>query len=325
MYIKDIHIDPPVVLAPMAGITNYPYRILAKEQGCGLVCAEMVSDKGLLYGNERTKRMLYVHPKERPLSMQLFGSDVNSFVEAARIVDDESDADIIDINMGCPVPKVTKPGGGCALMRDTEKAEEIIKAVVKAVKKPVTVKMRKGWDENNINVIELAKIAEASGASAITVHGRTRIQMYSGQADWDIIKDVVNNVSIPVIGNGDVTGPIEAKKLFEHTGCHGIMIGRAAQGNPWIFSSIKKYLEEGVLLAEPTAEQKVDTCLRHLDLLMEFKDEHIAVQEMRKHAAWYLKGLPKVANVRNDIMLANTRSELEKILRNFIFGIKTAK
>lgn len=321
LQIKNISIDPPVVLAPMAGITNYPFRILAKENGCGLVCAEMVSDKGLLYGNERTARMLFVDPKERPLSMQLFGSEVESLVNAAKLVE-ESDADIIDINMGCPVPKITKPGGGCALMRDLEKAGAIIEAVVKAVNKPVTVKMRKGWDDQSINVIELAKIAEQAGASAITVHGRTRVQMYSGKADWDIIKEVVKSVSLPVIGNGDVTGPREAKQLLEHTGCHGVMVGRGAQGNPWIFNQIRQYLKDGTLIDGPTPKERIQTCMRHLDLLLELKDERVAVQEMRKHAAWYLKGLPKAALIRNGIMQANTRSELETILLDFIDTFK---
>lgn len=317
MKIGHIQIDPPVVLAPMAGITNYPSRILAKEQGCGLVCAEMVSDKGLVYGNTRTSRMLYVAPEERPLSMQLFGSDVESMVAAAKLVE-QSDADIIDINMGCPVPKVTKPGGGCALMRDLDKAEAIISAVVQTVTKPVTVKMRKGWDEDHVNVLELAKIAENSGASAITVHGRTRVQMYSGEADWNIIKRVVDSVSIPVIGNGDVTGPLEAKELFETTGCAGIMIGRAAQGNPWIFGQVKAFLSTGDLIVAPTAEEKIAMCIRHLDMLLEFKDEKFAVQEMRKHAAWYLKGMTGAALVRNDIMRTNTRDEMTDVLLRFL-------
>jgi nifR3 family TIM-barrel protein len=317
MKIGNVQIAPPVVLAPMAGITNYPFRILAKENGCGLVCAEMVSDKGLIYGNERTARMLYVDSKERPLSMQLFGSDVESMVAAAKLVN-KSNADIIDINMGCPVPKVTKPGGGCALMRDLNKAEAIINAVVQTVDKPVTVKMRKGWDEQEVNVIELARIAEQAGASAVTVHGRTRMQMYSGQADWDIIKDVVKAVTIPVIGNGDVNSAKEAKRMLEHTGCDGVMVGRAAQGNPWIFRQIQMYLEHGELIDLPTAQEKVETCIKHLDMLLEIKDERVAVQEMRKHAAWYLKGLPKAGLVRNEIMRAETKVELETILKTYL-------
>ncbi|OEH84378.1 tRNA dihydrouridine synthase DusB [Desulfuribacillus stibiiarsenatis] len=316
MNIREVTIESPIVLAPMAGITNYAFRILAKENGCGLVCAEMVSDKGLLFGNERTSRMLFVDPQERPLSMQLFGSDVESLVQAAKIVDD-SDADIIDINMGCPVPKVTKPGGGAALMKDLKKAKAIIESVVKAVSKPVTVKMRKGWDDDQVNVIELASIAEEAGASAITVHGRTRAQMYSGKADWDIIREVVKTVKIPVIGNGDVTGPESAKALFDYTGCQAIMIGRAAQGNPWIFKRIRHYLENGEILDEPTVMERINTCLRHLELLMEVKEERVAVQEMRKHAAWYLKGLNKAAFVRNEIMKANTKDELKGLLHAF--------
>ncbi len=320
MRIGNIAIEPPVVLAPMAGITNYAFRTLVKEQGCGLVCAEMVSDKGLLYGNERTSRMLYVDQQEHPLSMQLFGSDVESLVEAAKMVD-QSGADIIDINMGCPVPKVTKPGGGSALMRDIKKAEQIISAVVRAVSKPVTVKMRKGWNDHEINAVELAKVAESSGVSAVTVHGRTREQMYSGRADWNIIKQVVQSVQIPVIGNGDITSALDAAEMLNYTGCQAVMVGRAAQGNPWIFRQIARYLTNGILIPDPSPEERVEMCMRHLDLLMLDKDERVAVHEMRKHAAWYLKGLPRVAHVRNRIMQMNTRDELVGALNEFIADI----
>lgn len=316
MRIGNIEIEPNLVLAPMAGITNYAYRILAKEMGAGLVCAEMVSDKGLIYGNETTTRMLYVGAEERPLSMQLFGSDVDSMVAATELVN-ESDADIIDINMGCPAPKIVKPGGGAALMRDLDKAEAIIQAVVKRATKPVTVKMRKGWDNRSVNAVELAKRAEAAGASAVTVHGRTRDEMYSGVADWDIIAQVVAAVDIPVIGNGDVTDGPSAQRMFDVTGCRAAMIGRAAQGNPWIFRQIQAYLQDQTILPPPTVRERIDLCIRQLDILLEFKPEHVAVPEMRKHAAWYFKGLPQVALVRNQIMTTKTREDLVEVLEGY--------
>lgn len=316
MRIGNIEIEPNLVLAPMAGITNYAYRILAKEMGAGLVCAEMVSDKGLIYGNETTARMLYVGAEERPLSMQLFGSDVESMVAATELVN-ESDADIIDINMGCPAPKIVKPGGGAALMRDLDKAEAIIQAVVKRATKPVTVKMRKGWDNRSVNAVELAKRAEAAGASAVTVHGRTRDEMYSGVADWDIIAQVVAAVDIPVIGNGDVTDGPSAQRMFDVTGCRAAMIGRAAQGNPWIFRQIQAYLQDQTILPPPTVRERIDLCIRQLDILLEFKPEHVAVPEMRKHAAWYFKGLPQVALVRNQIMTTKTREDLVEVLEGY--------
>lgn len=317
MNIKDVNIPNSVFLAPMAGVTDLPFRLLCKEMGCGLVYTEMISAKGLLYDNENTKLLLAVDQKEHPVAVQLFGSDSKILAEMARKVED-SDIDIIDINMGCPAPKITRNGEGSALMKNPKQIGEIVKAVSSAVKKPVTIKIRKGFDENNITAIEAAKIAEENGAAAIAVHGRTREQFYSGKADWDIIREVKEAVSIPVIGNGDVFKPQDAKKLFDETNCDAIMVGRGAQGNPWIFKRILHYLDTSEILEEPTPKEKIDMALRHAKLLIEFKGEYIGIREMRKHVSWYTKGLLKAGVLRNRINEAENYNEMEHLLKQYL-------
>lgn len=316
MQIGRVKLDNPVILAPMAGVTDFAFRQLVKEFDCGLVCAEMVSSKGLIYHNDRTVEMLTIHPEERPISIQIFGCEPEIMAQAALIVE-EKGADIIDINMGCPVPKVVKNQEGSALMKNLQLAGAIVEAVVKAVNTPITVKMRKGWNENQVNAVELAKIVEAAGAAAVAVHGRTREQYYSGQADWEIIKKVKASLSIPVIGSGDVTSPEEAKKMLEETGCDGVMIGRGALGNPWVFKRTVHYLETGELLPLPTVRERVQVALRHLDLLIQAKGEYIGTREMRKHAAWYTKGLPESAQLRRLINTTNTKEELVAVLKEY--------
>ena len=316
MQIGKVKLDNPVVLAPMAGVTDFAFRQLVKEFACGLVCAEMVSSKGLIYNNDRTVEMLNIHPEERPISIQIFGCEPEIMAQAARIVE-EKGADIVDINMGCPVPKVVKNQEGSALMKNPQLAREIVQAVVGAVNVPVTVKMRKGWAANQVNAVELAKIVEEAGAAAVAVHGRTREQYYSGQADWGIIKKVKESISIPVIGSGDVTSPEEAKRMLEETSCDGVMIGRGALGNPRVFSRTVHYLETGELLPLPTAKERIKVALRHLELLVQSKGEYIGTREMRKHAAWYTKGLPESAQLRRIINTANTKEELAVILKEY--------
>lgn len=291
--IGNVKIKNQVVLAPMAGISNSSFRRIVKEMGCGLVVAEMVSDKAICYGSKKTIDMLYMTDFERPISQQIFGSDKNSFVEAAKYIEKNMKPDIIDINMGCPVPKVAVSAmAGSALLKNPDKVYEIVKAVVNSVKVPVTVKIRSGWDSNSINAVEIAKICEKAGASAITVHGRTRAQGYSGKADWNIIKKVKENVNIPVIGNGDIKSPEDAKKMLDETNCDAIMIGRAALGNPWIIKRTIHYLETGELLPEPTKNDKLKMIKKHLKYLLEIKPEKVALLEMRTEASYYLKGLP---------------------------------
>ncbi|MCF6094672.1 tRNA dihydrouridine synthase DusB [Microaerobacter geothermalis] len=318
MKIGDIVLNNNVVLAPMAGVCNPAFRLIAKEFGTGLVCAEMVSDKAILHGNERTIRMLYVDEREKPLSLQIFGGDKDSLVEAAKIVDTETNADIIDINMGCPVPKITKCDAGAKWLLDPRKIEEMVSAVVKVVHKPVTVKMRMGWDNQHIFAVENARAVERAGGQAVTIHGRTREQMYSGKANWDIIKEVKEAVSIPVIGNGDVFSPEDAKRLIDHTGCDGVMIGRAALGNPWMLYRTVHYLTKGELLPEPTAKEKINIALLHMDRLIKIKGEKMAVLEMRKHAAWYIKGLKGAAQVREKVNEQTTREGMARILLDFV-------
>ncbi|NLK22173.1 MAG: tRNA dihydrouridine synthase DusB [Epulopiscium sp.] len=319
MKIKNIIIQNPVFLAPMAGVTDLPFRLLCKEMGCGLVYTEMISAKGLLYNNENTKLLLAVDKKEHPVAVQLFGSDPNILAEMAKKVE-ESDVDIIDINMGCPAPKITKNDEGSALMKNPKEIGKIVKAVSMAVKKPVTIKIRKGFDENTITAIEVAKIAEENGASAIAVHGRTREQYYSGKADWDIIRQVKNTVTIPVIGNGDVFEPKDAKRLMDETQCDAVMIGRGAQGNPWIFKRISHYFKTGEILKEPTPEEKISMALRHGKMLIDFKGEFIGIREMRKHVSWYTKGLIKAGVLRNKINEVESYMELEKLLKEYIIS-----
>ncbi|MBA2873033.1 nifR3 family TIM-barrel protein [Anoxybacillus calidus] len=315
--IGDIEMKNPVVLAPMAGVCNSAFRLTVKEFGAGLVCAEMVSDKAILFNNQKTMGMLYIDEREKPLSLQIFGGEIETLVEAAKFVDKNTNADIIDINMGCPVPKITKCDAGAKWLLDPNKIYDVVAAVVDAVEKPVTVKMRIGWDENHIYAVENAQAVERAGGKAVAVHGRTRAQMYEGKADWNIIKQVKEAVSIPVIGNGDVQTPQDAKRMLEETGVDGVMIGRAALGNPWMIYRTVRYLETGELIPEPSVREKIDVCILHLDRLIALKNEHIAVKEMRKHAAWYLKGIRGNAKIRNAINECNTREELVSLLTNF--------
>lgn len=320
--IGDIELKNRVVLAPMAGVCNSAFRLTVKEFGAGLVCAEMVSDKAILYNNARTMGMLYIDEREKPLSLQIFGGKKETLVEAARFVDKNTTADIIDINMGCPVPKITKCDAGAKWLLDPNKIYDMVSAVVDVVEKPVTVKMRMGWDEDHIYAVENAQAVERAGGKAIALHGRTRVQMYEGTANWDIIKEVKQSVSIPVIGNGDVNTPQDAKRMLDETGVDGVMIGRAALGNPWMIYRTVKYLETGELMGEPGVREKMEVCKLHLDRLIALKNENIAVREMRKHAAWYLKGIRGNAKVRNDVNLMNTREEFVTLLDEFVLEIE---
>lgn len=317
MKIGTVEVSNNVFLAPMAGVTDLPFRLLCKEMGCGLVYSEMVSAKGILYDNKNTTELLTVEASERPTAIQLFGSDPKILGEMGKKIE-AYPFDIIDVNMGCPAPKIVKNGEGSALTKDPFRVGEIVKALVEGQKKPVTIKFRKGFDDNHINAPEIAKIAEANGAAAVAVHGRTREQYYSGKADWDIIRQVKEAVSIPVIGNGDVFSPEDAKSLFEHTGCDAIMVGRGAQGNPWIFKRILHYLETGELLPEPTATQRVEKALRHAQMLIEYKGDYIGIREMRKHMAWYMKGLPGVAELRGKLNYTVSFKEMEDLLQNYL-------
>lgn len=308
MKIGSVNTQNNVFLAPMAGITDKVFRILCKEMGCGLVYSEMVSAKGIFHNSTNTKKLLEVDEAEKPTAVQLFGSDPEIMGQMAQRLNEYKDIAMLDINMGCPAPKIVKNGEGSALMLKPRLAGQVINAVVRASKVPVTVKLRKGFNDDNINVVEMAKIAEENGVGAVTVHGRTREQYYSGKADWDIIKQVKQSVSIPVIGNGDIFSPVDAKNIFEYTGCDGIMIGRGAQGNPWIFKNVIHYLETGELLPEPTWEDRLDMAVRHLKMLVEYKGEVVGVREMRKHLGWYIKGLPHSAEMR---VLINSTSGLE--------------
>ena len=307
--IGNVALDNPVILAPMAGVTDLPFRVLCREQGAGLICMEMVSAKAILYRNKNTEELMEIHPAEHPVSLQLFGSDPDILSQIASQIE-ERPFDILDLNMGCPVPKVVNNGEGSALMRNPRLVEEILRKLVKSVKKPVTVKIRKGFDEEHVNAVEIARIAEDCGVAAIAVHGRTRQQYYSGQADWDIIAAVKSAVRIPVIGNGDVNSPAAARALLEQTGCDGVMIGRGAQGNPWIFRETVHFLETGEVLPPPTMKEKHDMILRHAELLCRVKGEYTAVREMRKHLSWYTTGMPHSARFRQ---LINTLESMEEL------------
>lgn len=311
--IGNVELNNNVILAPMAGVTDLPFRLLCKEQGAALVCTEMVSAKAILYNNKNTKALLEMHPDEAPVSLQLFGSDPEIISEMAKRIEERPFA-ILDINMGCPVPKVVNNGEGSALMKNPKLAGEIVSAVSKAIKKPVTVKIRSGFDKEHINAVEMAKIMEDSGAAAIAVHGRTREQYYSGEADWEIIARIKEAVSIPVIGNGDVTDCESAAELLKQTGCDGIMIGRAARGNPWIFRQVTAYLENGTILPPPASEERKAMILRHGRLQLEYKGEYTGVREMRKHVSWYTAGMPHSAQLRQRVNAVEKFSELVELI-----------
>lgn len=318
MKIGKIELKNNIFLAPMAGITDMAFRLLCKEQGAGLLYTEMVSCKGLYYKDKKTDKLLEINDTERPVAAQIFGSDSEIMKETVhKILNDKDDIDIIDINMGCPAPKIVKNGDGSALLKKPELIEKIVKEVVNVSNKPVTVKIRKGWDDNSINAVEVAKIVENSGANAITVHGRTREQFYSGVADWDIIKEVKKNVGIPVIGNGDIFTAQDGKNMFDYTGCDGIMIGRGARGNPWLFKDILDYIYDNKLPTPHSDEEKIEMCIRHLELLTKIKREDIAVKEMRKHAGWYIKGMKNSTLVRGNINKMNTKEEFISLLREY--------
>lgn len=319
MKIGNVELDGQVILAPMAGVCNSAFRKICKEMGCALVCAEMVSDKGMIYNSKKTKDMLYFEECERPISQQIFGSDKETFVEAAKLVYEIMHPDIIDINMGCPVPKVAvKSQAGSALLKNPELIYEIVSSVKEAVPVPVTVKIRSGWDFNSINAVEVAKICEKAGASAITVHPRTRSQLYSGKADLNIIKGVKENVQIPVIGNGDIVDIESAKHMLEYTKCDAIMIGRGVLGNPWLIKEIDTYLKTGIELEKPTYKERIDMCYKHLDYLLKIKPETIAVLEMRSHIAWYIKSMPNHKEVSALCFKAKTKEEITEILDNYL-------
>ncbi|HAR6271123.1 TPA: tRNA dihydrouridine synthase DusB [Staphylococcus pseudintermedius] len=315
--IGDVEIENRVVLAPMAGVCNSAFRLTVKEFGAGLVCAEMVSDKAILFNNPKTMKMLYIDENERPLSLQIFGGEKETLVEAAEYVDKNTTADIIDINMGCPVSKIIKCEAGARWLLDPNKIYEMVSAVTERVSKPVTCKMRIGWDEDHIFAVENAKAAERAGAAAISLHGRTRVQMYEGKADWDIIRQVKEAVNIPVIGNGDVTSPELAEKMLKETGVDAVMIGREALGNPWMIYRTVHYLETGELIDEPQIDEKIEIALLHLNRLVDLKGEKVGVMEMRKHASWYLKGVRGNGKARKALNQVETLAEMTEILTEF--------
>ncbi|MDM5209866.1 tRNA dihydrouridine synthase DusB [Peribacillus sp. NJ4] len=320
--IGDIEMKNPVVLAPMAGVCNSAFRLTVKEFGAGLVCAEMVSDKGIVLQNAKTMNMLYIDEREKPLSLQIFGGEKKSLVEAAQFVDKNTNADIIDINMGCPVPKITKCDAGAKWLLDPNKIYEMVSAVVDAVEKPVTVKMRIGWDEEHVFAIQNAQAVERAGGKAVSMHGRTRVQMYEGKANWDIIREVKKSINIPLIGNGDVETPQDAERMLKETGVDGVMIGRAALGNPWMIYRTVKYLETGQLMDEPSVREKMDVCVLHMDRLIALKNENVAVREMRKHASWYLKGVKGNAMARKGINDCETREDVVSLLYGLVDDIE---
>ncbi|MDO4600137.1 MAG: tRNA dihydrouridine synthase DusB [[Ruminococcus] gnavus] len=311
--IGNVLLENSYVLGPMAGVTDLPFRLLCKEQGAGLLCMEMVSAKGIFYNNKNTESLLQIHPKEVPVSLQLFGSDPKIVSEMAKRIE-ERPFSILDINMGCPVPKVVRNGEGSALMKNPKLVYELVSATVKAIKKPVTVKIRKGFDDEHVNAVEIAKVIEEAGAAAVAVHGRTREQYYSGKADWEIIRQVKEAVSIPVIGNGDVTSGEQAIAMRKQTGCDGVMIARGAQGNPWIFSELLEYEKTGKLPDRPDVEEIKKTMLRHAKLQIEYKGDFTGIREMRKHVAWYTKGLHGAARLRDQINQVESYAELENLL-----------
>ena len=317
LQIGNVTLENNLVLGPMAGVTDLPFRLLCKEQGAGLLCMEMVSAKGIYYHNKNTEQLLAIDEREHPVSLQLFGSDPEIMSEMAKKIE-ERPFDILDINMGCPVPKVVNNGDGSALMKNPVLAGKIIEKTARAIKKPVTVKIRKGFDDAHINAVEMAKVAEASGAAAIAVHGRTREQYYSGRADWDIIRQVKEVVKIPVIGNGDILTPEDAIRMEEQTGCDGFMIARGAQGNPWIFAQILHYFKTGEHLPKPTAEEMVQMMLRHAKMQLAFKGDYTGIREIRKHAAWYTAGYPNAARLRSAINEVESYEQLEELFGRFL-------
>ena len=314
LQIGNVTLENNLILAPMAGVTDLPFRLLCKEKGAGLLCMEMVSAKAILYKNKNTQALLEIDPRENPVSLQLFGSDPDIISQIAHEIE-ERPFDILDINMGCPVPKIVNNGEGSALMKNPVLAGEIIEKTVKAIQKPVTVKIRKGFDDEHVNAVEMAKVAQESGAAAVAVHGRTREQYYSGKADWDIIRQVKEAVSIPVIGNGDLLTAEDVIAMKEQTGCDGFMIGRGAQGNPWIFEQILHYFRTGEKLPKPSAEEVTDMILRHAKMMLEFKGEYTGIREIRKHAAWYTAGYPNSAKLRVAINAVESYEELERLLK----------
>lgn len=317
MKIGNLNLDNRVFLSPMAGVTDLPFRLICKEQDCGMLYTEMVNAKALCYDDQNTKKMLKIEEEEHPVAIQIFGSDPEYMGGAAKILNPYPN-EILDINMGCPAPKVVKNGDGSALLKNPELAAKVLKAVVGNSEKPVTLKIRKGWDDTCINAVEIAKIAEDCGISAIAIHGRTREQYYSGKADWDIIRQVKENVSIPVIGNGDVFEVEDAINMLNQTNCDAIMIGRGAQGNPWIFKRINHYMQTGEILPGPTLEEKINTAKKHLKLAVEEHGEYVAVREMRKHIAWYLKGLRNSARVRDEINKIESYEEVVNKLESYM-------
>ena len=321
--IGNVKINNRVVLAPMAGYSNSAYRRIIKSMGCGLIYAEMVSDKGIFYNDKKTNQLLYMTDEERPISQQIFGSDKESFVYAAKYIENMMHPDIIDINMGCPVPKVAlKSQAGSGLLKSPAKIKEIVSAVVEAVNIPVTVKIRSGWDNDSINAVEVAKICENAGASAIAVHPRTRAQGYSGHSDWNIIKQVKDSVNIPVIGNGDIKTIYDAKRMLEETGCDAIMIGRAALGNPWFIREVIEYIEHDKIIEKPTNEEKIKMIIHHLNLLLEYNDEKKAILEMRSNVSYYLKGMPNSIEVKKEIFKVTNKDDFLNILEKYLENLK---
>ena len=313
--IGNVELANPYILAPMAGVTDLPFRLLCKEQGAGLLCMEMVSAKAIQYNNKNTRALLEIHPEEEPVSLQLFGSEPDVISEIAKRIEELPFA-ILDINMGCPVPKIVRNGEGSALMNQPKLVYEIVSKTVKAIQKPVTVKIRKGFNDDSINAVEIAKIIEDAGAAAVAVHGRTREQYYSGKADWDIIRQVKEAVSIPVIGNGDVVSGERALAMMRETGCDGVMIGRGAQGNPWIFSELVAYEKTGVMPKRPSNEELKAMMLRHAKLQIQYKGEYLGIREMRKHVSWYTTGLKNSAKLRGEINAVESYAELEELLES---------
>ena len=317
MKIGNVQLDNEVFLSPMAGVTDLPFRTICKEKGCGMLYTEMINAKALCYDDENTKKMLRMDKDEHPVAVQIFGSDPE-FMGKAAIIMNQYPNEILDINMGCPAPKVVKNGDGSALMRNPKLAAEVLTAVVKNSEKPVTLKIRKGWDDDSVNAVEIAKIAEECGISALAIHGRTREQFYSGKADWDIIAEIKQAINIPVIGNGDVFEVEDAVNMLEKTKCDAIMIGRGAQGNPWIFNRINHYMKTGEILPEPTLEEKITTAIRHMNLAVDEHGDYVAVREMRKHIGWYLKGLKNSAKYRDQINKITDYKEVIAMLEEYM-------